>query len=176
MLSKSPELLGLHVLRQLASTCVHLSFHRSQSFRDSTKQARTTWKDVIKHDLASLMTVWTLEETEVAARDRKIWGHFLHQAAGASMHDAIWWWWWWWQNIRFNFGLGCIPPLWLARPCQNVGVPAGTWKFDCPTSIFHPFTHPSVPKFTIFCSNTSTLFVPIPAHAPITAHQCHFQF
>ena len=35
------------------------------------------------------MTGWTLEEAEVAARDRKIWGHFLRQAAGASLHDAI---------------------------------------------------------------------------------------
>ena len=35
------------------------------------------------------MTGWTLEEAEVAARDHKIWGHFLLQAAGASMHDAI---------------------------------------------------------------------------------------
>ena len=35
------------------------------------------------------LTGWTLEEAEVAARDRKIWGHFLRQAAVASMHDAI---------------------------------------------------------------------------------------
>ena len=35
------------------------------------------------------MIGWTLEEAEEAARDRKIWGKFLRQAAGASMHDAI---------------------------------------------------------------------------------------
>ena len=50
---------------------------------------RTTWKDIIRRDLDSLMTEWTLEEAEVAARDRKIWGHFLRQAADAEMQDAI---------------------------------------------------------------------------------------
>ena len=35
------------------------------------------------------MMGWTLEKAEVAVRDRKIWGHFLHQAAGAWMHDAV---------------------------------------------------------------------------------------
>ena len=35
------------------------------------------------------MTGWSLEEAEVAARDCKIWGNFLHQAAGARLHDAI---------------------------------------------------------------------------------------
>ena len=51
---------------------------------------KTTWKDVIRRDLDSLMMGWTLEKAEVAVRDRKIWGHFLHQVAGASMQDTVW--------------------------------------------------------------------------------------
>ena len=52
---------------------------------------RTTWKDIIQCDLDSLMTGWSLEEAEVAVRDRKIWGLFLCQAVhvGACIHDAI---------------------------------------------------------------------------------------
>ena len=35
---------------------------------------------------------WTVEEAEVAARDRRIWLHFLRQAAGADgEHDAAIW-------------------------------------------------------------------------------------
>ena len=44
---------------------------------------------VIRCDLDSLMIGWSLEEAEVAARDLKIWGHFLRQAAGAQLHDTI---------------------------------------------------------------------------------------
>ena len=35
------------------------------------------------------LTGWTLEEAEVAARDRKIWGHFLRQAVGALIYLFI---------------------------------------------------------------------------------------
>ena len=51
---------------------------------------RTTWRDVITRDLDTLLTGWSLEEAEVAARDRKNWKLFLRQAASAGMHDAVW--------------------------------------------------------------------------------------
>ena len=57
--------------------------------RKPGRPPRISWKDIIRRDLDSLMTGWSLEEAEVAARDQKIWGHFLRQAAGAEMHDAI---------------------------------------------------------------------------------------
>ena len=50
---------------------------------------RTTWRDVITRDLDTLLTGWSLEEAEVAARDRKNWKLFLRQAASAGMHDAV---------------------------------------------------------------------------------------
>ena len=78
-------------LQRMNVTRLPLNLYRWTPYHGKRKpgRPRTTWKDVIKLDLDSLMTGWTLEEAEVAARDRKIWGHFLLQAAGASMHVAI---------------------------------------------------------------------------------------
>ena len=45
---------------------------------------RTTWKDVIRRDIDSVFPGWTVEEAEVAARDRRVWAHFLRQAASAE--------------------------------------------------------------------------------------------
>ena len=43
-----------------------------------------TWlKDINKMDLG-----WSVEEAEVAAKDRCVWKFLVHQAAGASMHEA----------------------------------------------------------------------------------------
>ena len=70
---------------------IPLKLYRWTPYHEQRKpgRPRITWKDVIKRDLDSLMTGWTLEEADVAARDRKIWGHFLCQAAGASVHDSF---------------------------------------------------------------------------------------
>ena len=38
---------------------------------------------------------WSVEEAEVAAKDRSMWKFLVNQAAGASMHEA--------DRYRFNF-------------------------------------------------------------------------
>ena len=43
---------------------------------------RTAWKDTISKDINKE------EEGEVAAKDRSVWKFLVHQAAGASMHEA----------------------------------------------------------------------------------------
>ena len=45
---------------------------------------RATWKDAIRRDMDTILPGWTVEEAEVAARDRRIWKHFLRQAASAD--------------------------------------------------------------------------------------------
>ena len=39
--------------------------------------------------LKTILPGWIVKEAEVAAKDRKLWAHFLRQAAGADGHDAV---------------------------------------------------------------------------------------
>ena len=49
------------------------------------------WRDcnINSKDTSKLEMGWTIEEVEVAARERIMWRHFSSQAANAAMHDAI---------------------------------------------------------------------------------------
>ena len=44
---------------------------------------KMSWKEVIKKDINKLECGWSVEEAEVAARDRSIWKYLSRQAAGA---------------------------------------------------------------------------------------------
>ena len=45
---------------------------------------KTAWKDVIQKDIAKLDLGWSVEEAEIAAKDRTVWRHLSSQAAGAD--------------------------------------------------------------------------------------------
>ena len=45
-------------------------------------------EDVIQRDLKTLGFDWSVEEAEVATRDRALWRFLVGQAASAEMHDA----------------------------------------------------------------------------------------
>ena len=49
---------------------------------------RTAWKDTINKDINKMDFGWSVEEAEVAAKDRSVWKFLVNQAAGASMHEA----------------------------------------------------------------------------------------
>ena len=74
-------------LQRMDVTRLPLKLYRWIPYHGKRKpgRSRTTWKDVIKRDLDSLMTGWTLEEAEVAARDRKIWGYVRQQVHRCTM-------------------------------------------------------------------------------------------
>ena len=48
----------------------------------------TSWRDTIQKDIPQIDLVWSVEEAEVAAKDRRIWKFISRQAAGAGMPDA----------------------------------------------------------------------------------------
>ena len=80
-----------HVQR-MDNTRLPLRLYRWEPTHGQRKpgRPRTTWRDVIRRDIDIILPGWTVEEAEVATRDRKLWTHFLHQAAGADGHDAVW--------------------------------------------------------------------------------------
>ena len=49
---------------------------------------RTAWKDTINKDINKMDLGWSVEEAEVAAKDRSVWKFLVNQAVGASMHEA----------------------------------------------------------------------------------------
>ena len=49
---------------------------------------RTAWKDTINKDINKMDWGWSVEEAEVAAKDRSVWKFLVNQAAGASVHEA----------------------------------------------------------------------------------------
>ena len=50
---------------------------------------KASWRDTIQKDILGMDLVWSVEEAEVAAKDRRIWKHISCQAEGAGMPDAI---------------------------------------------------------------------------------------
>ena len=80
-----------HVQR-MNNTRLPLKLYRWTPLHGQRKQGRprTTWKDVIRRDLDTILPGWTVEEAEVAARDRRSWSNFLRQAASADPHGAVW--------------------------------------------------------------------------------------
>ena len=65
---------------------------RSQSKKKKKKKKNRDLVDqkhngeVIQKDISKME--WTIEEAEVAARERIVWRHLLSLAVGAVMHDA----------------------------------------------------------------------------------------
>ena len=47
---------------------------------------RTAWKDTINKDINKMDLGWSVEEAEVAAKDRSVWKFLVNQAAGASIN------------------------------------------------------------------------------------------
>ena len=52
-------------------------------------RSKTSWRDTIQTDILQMNLAWSVEEAEVAAKDRRIWKFISRQAAGAGMPDAI---------------------------------------------------------------------------------------
>ena len=65
-------------LQRMDVTWLSLKLYRWTPYHGNRKpgRPRTTWKDIIKCDLDSLMTGWTLEEAEVAAKTARSGGIF----------------------------------------------------------------------------------------------------
>ena len=55
-----------------------------------TWQTSHNMEGIVRRDIDTIHPGWTVEEVKVAARDRRLWSHFLCQAAGANGHDAVW--------------------------------------------------------------------------------------